>query len=336
MTHAPASPILVVGSGSIARRHIANLRTLRPDSRILVLRRPDSDSPPLPEGVEAAADVEAALAERPQAAILANPAPFRVALAQRLAEADCHLFLEKPLSTTPDGIAELLRAAAARNLAVLVGYNLRFLPSVRALADAVKRGAAGRPLRIEATVGQYLPHWRPGTDYRRGVSARADLGGGALLELSHELDLALWLGGPARRVSARLADIGGLDIDVEDTADLLLDYADGAQGTVHMDFLQRAPHRTVRVIGGGATLEWNYFTDRVTLHRTGTETETLFQGEPADRNRMYLDEMRHFFACVAQDATPQITGEEGYRVVRVIHAARDSARRNSAFVDLTE
>ncbi|SBW09716.1 putative dehydrogenase [uncultured Alphaproteobacteria bacterium] len=335
MTHAPASPILVVGSGSIARRHIANLRILRPENRILVLRRQDSDSPPLPEGVEAVADVETALAERPLATILANPAPFRVALARRLAEADCHLFLEKPLSTTPDGIADLLQTAAERKLAVLVGYNLRFLPSVRAFADAVKQGMAGGPLRIEASVGQYLPDWRPDADYRHGVSARAELGGGALLELSHELDLALFLGGPAHRVSARLANVGGLGIDVEDTADLLLDFATGAQGTVHMDFLQRAPHRAVRVIGSEATLEWDYFADRVTLRRTDAETENLFQGELADRNRMYLDEMRHFFACVTQDATPQISGEEGFRVVRVIHAARNSARHNSAFVELT-
>ncbi len=327
-------PILVAGSGSIARRHIANLRFLHPDCRVLVLRRPDSDSSP-PDDVDIFTDLDAALAERPFAAILANPAPFRVPLARRLAEADCHLLLEKPLSSGTDGVAELLRIAAERKRIVLVGYNLRFLPSVRALADAIKRGAVGRPLRIEASIGQYLPDWRPNTDYRQNVSARAELGGGALLELSHEIDLALWLGGPATRVSARLARIGDLNIDVEDSADLLLDYANGAQGSVHLDFLQRTPRRTISVIGSEATLEWDYFADRL-LRRNLSAKDVLFQGEAADRNRMYLDELRHFLACVAGEESPRVSGEDGWSVLRIVHAARESARRNGVFVDVTE
>ncbi len=327
-------PILVVGSGSIARRHIANLRALHPDSRILVLRRTDSNSPP-PDDVEGFTDIVAALAERPFAAILANPAPFRVPLARRLAEADCHLLLEKPLSTATDDIAEMLQSAAARKRVVLIGYNLRFLPSLQAMAPATQ-DSVGRILRIEASVGQYLPDWRPNTDYRRNVSARADLGGGALLELSHEIDLALWLGGPVRRVSARLARIGDLEIDVEDTADLLLDYANGAQGIVHMDFLQRAPRRTLSVVGSKATLEWDYFADRVLLRRNATAEDVLFQGPLADRNQMYLDELCHFFACIAGTELPRVDGEDGSQVLRVIRAARESARGNSAFVDMTK
>jgi predicted dehydrogenase len=327
-----SKPILVVGSGSIARRHMANLRALHPACRIVVLRRPDSHSPALPDDVESVADLEAALALQPFAAIVANPSPFRVALAQRLAAAGCHLLLEKPLSDGVDGIPTMLQTAAAKTLTLMVGYNLRFLPALQALAQAVAAGQAGRLLRIEAAIGMYLPDWRPGTDYRQGVSAQAHLGGGPLLELSHEIDLALWLGGPVRRVSARLQRLGALEIDVEDSAELLLDFASGAQGHVQLDFLQRQPRRMVRLIGSEATLEWDYFAGHVRLGRGGGDWEVLFAPIQEDRNAMYQRELVHFFACIAGEAKAMVDGHAALQIQQVIQAARQSAAQDSRFI----
>ena len=96
-----------------------------------------------------------------------------------------------------------------------VAYNLRYLPSAKKVKHIISERVLGRLTNVHIECGQYLPDWRPGTDYRLGVSAQKKLGGGALLELSHELDYLLWIFGSIRSVVAKLETTGTLDIDVD-------------------------------------------------------------------------------------------------------------------------
>jgi len=319
------STSLIVGSGSIARRHLANLRMLRPKSRIVVLRRRQSDSGDLPGADRVVDTLEDAIHERPETAIVANPAPFHVPVAQKLAEAGCHLLVEKPLSERMEGSNALIDTCASRGVTLMVGYNLRFCPSLQAMASMVADGAIGRILHVSAEIGQYLPDWRPATDYRTGVTAQAKLGGGALLELSHEIDIALWLGGAVASLTASLGRIGDLEIDTEDCADLLINFSSGARGYVHMDLLQRVPTRRCRAMGSAGTLEWDYFEDALRLGRPGEPWRQLEVPRLNQRNDMYLDELTHFFACVEQGVLPLVPGPVGRDVLAVALAARESA-----------
>ena len=319
------STSLIVGSGSIARRHLANLRMLRPKSRIIVLRRPQSDSGELPGADQVVDTLDDAIRERPETAIVANPSPFHIPVAQVLAEAGCHLLVEKPFSDRMDGSDALIDTCASRGVTLMVGYNLRFCPSLQAMVRMVADGAAGRILHVSAEIGQYLPDWRPATDYRVGVTAQARLGGGALLELSHEIDIALWLGGPAASVTASLGRVGDLEIDTEDFADVLINFSSGARGYVHMDVLQRVPTRRCRVVGSEGTLEWDYFEDTLRLGRPGETWRQLEVPRLNQRNDMYLNELTHFLACVEQGVLPLVPGSVGRDVLAVALAARESA-----------
>lgn len=319
------STSLIVGSGSIARRHLANLRMLRPKSRIIVLRRQQSSSGDLPEADQVVDTLEDAIREHPETAIVANPAPFHVPVAQALAEAGCHLLVEKPLSDRMVGADALIDTCASRGVILMVGYNLRFCPSLQAMARMVAEGAVGRILHVSAEIGQYLPDWRPATDYRAGVTAQARLGGGALLELSHEIDIALWLAGPVASLTASLGRVGDLEIDTEDCADLLINFSSGARGHVHMDLLQRVPTRRCRVVGSDGTLEWDYFEDTLRLGRSGETWRQLEVPRLNQRNDMYLNELAHFFACVEQNILPLVPGTVARDVLAVALAARESA-----------
>ena len=104
-----------------------------------------------------------------------------------------HAYVEKPLAVTVEGLAELLDGEA--EVTIAVGYNLRFHPALEAIRAAVYEGRIGRLLAVRAEVGQYLPDWHPEEDYRVSYAARRDLGGGALLTLSHELDYVRWIAG---------------------------------------------------------------------------------------------------------------------------------------------
>jgi len=324
---APDSTSLIVGSGSIARRHLSNLRALLPKSRIIVLRRQQSVSGDLPDADRVVNTLEEAISERPEMTIVANPAPFHVPVAQALAEAGCHLLVEKPFSDRMDGLDALIDTCASRGVTLMVGYNLRFCPSLQAMARMVAEGAVGRILHVSAEIGQHLPDWRPSTDYRDGVTAQASLGGGALLELSHEIDIALWLGGPVASLTASLGRVGDLEIDTEDCADLLINFSSGARGHVHMDLLQRAPTRRCRVVGSEGTLEWDYFEDTLRLGRPGETWRQLEVPRLNQRNDMYLNELAHFFSCVEQNVLPLVPGSVGRDVLAIALAARESAAK---------
>lgn len=318
--------VLIVGLGSIGRRHLACLREVLPDARATVWRRPGGDAVPEAATVHS---LEEALATRPQAAILANPAPQHVGAALALARAGVHLLVEKPLSDRPEGVPELIEECRRRRLVLQVGYCLRFDPSLAALRQALRDGAIGRLLHLKAEVGQYLPDWRPGTDYREGVSARAELGGGALLELSHEIDSLRWLAGEATAVTARLGHQGGLEMDAEDSADLLLDFAGGISGTIHMDMLQRTPVRTCKAVGTTGTLLWDGLAREARTYRVRDGKggwEVLYAAKDSTPDTKYLAQLRHFLDCVAKGGHPLVSGEDGFAVLKIVAAARRSAK----------
>ena len=326
--------ILVVGLGSIGRRHVRNLKRIEPSAEITAWRRigPDQslgDSGPLVDRV--VYSLEEALSTRPDAALVTNPAPMHVETGLALAHEGIHLFIEKPISNTLDGVNSLMELCRARGLALMVGYNFRFYSPLQAVRRALDVGSIGRLVSLRAEVGQYLPDWRPGSDYRQGVSANAHLGGGALLEQSHELDYARWLAGEVEAVSAQAGHLSDLDMDVEDTAEVLLRFSNGAFGSVHLDMVQKSMTRTCRIIGTEGTLTWDWSSHRARLFTgaTGTWTE-LCDGQGIDSNDMYLDEMRHFLDCVRGYASPMVGGEDGLRALEIALAARRSSEEGHA------
>lgn len=327
--------VLVAGLGSIGRRHLANLKRLEPDASITVWRQhaKPADASPAPPDREVYS-LEAALAARPEAALITGPATTHIETARALASAGVHLMIEKPLSHSLDGVDGLIDQCRRDGLVLLVGYSLRFRRSLQALKRALDAGQIGRLLSARAEVGQYLPDWRPGADYRTGVSGRSDLGGGALLELSHEIDYLGWLAGDVASVFARTSRLSDLDIDVEDAAEIILEFTAGAIGSVHLDMVQRSPTRTCRLIGTEGTLVWDGIADRVTLYSAATGAWTDIHDEPAhDRNEMYLAELRHFLDCVRGDAVPAVGGAEARRVLAITLAARQaSMERRAVFV----
>lgn len=309
--------VLLVSLGSIGRRHLANLRLLEPATEVAFLRRNIEANFPERQFTT----IDEAVAWKPDAAIICSPATQHLAVARILAERGIALFIEKPLADSTEGVAEFLQSS---RVPVMVGYCLRFHPLLTAARDALLAGRIGRLHHLRAEVGQWLPDWRTGTDYRETVTARRELGGGALLELSHELDSARWLGGEVTGVSARVARLGELEINVEDSADITLQFASGAVASVHLDLLAQPAFRRCRLVGSDGAIEVDFLAGRAELFTARGEAEKLASA-PADRNEMYLEELRHFLACVRSSETPAITGVDGQRVLEIIDAARRSS-----------
>ena len=329
---------LIVGLGSIGKRHLACLRSIEPEARIVVWRQFHQDSTTVPNGADhIVVDLESALSFTPTYAIIANPASEHVKTALKLTEAGIHLLVEKPLSHNMDHVDALISICAEKGLVLMVGYVLRFNRSLRAFREHIKSGQMGRIVSFRAEVGQYLPKWRPGSDYHAGVSAQKALGGGALLELSHELDYVRWIFGEVKTVSGAVRNSGLLDIDVEDIVELILEFesSDGASvlGSVHLDMLQRAPCRTCRVVGEHGVLEWDGLAHRVRYFDGGSGAwDILFDGQAIERNDMFIEQLRNFIHAVRANCQPMVSGQDGKAVMEVVQAARQAARLNRKVV----
>ena len=164
------------------------------------------------------------------------------------------LFIEKPLTHRPEGIAELAGLLKRHNCVSLVGCNMRFHPGPAQVKRFIEEGRLGKVLFARIHAGSYLPEWRPGTDYRQNYAAKAETGGGCMLDCIHEIDLARWYLGEVEEVMACAAHLSRLEIDTEDYAFLLLRHENGAVSEVHLDYLQRSYERGCQIAGEQGTL----------------------------------------------------------------------------------
>jgi predicted dehydrogenase len=322
----PESRYLVVGSGSVARRHLTNLKRLFPEAEIGCVsasgRRLDPADVPADRLHE---DLASACASRPVFAVVASPATLHVEHAAVLLAAGIPVLVEKPLASSTDEVLARRGMLEAHRHRIEVAYTLRHLASGARMKAAVDEGVVGRVHGVLTEVGQYLPDWRPGTDYRRHVTARSELGGGVLLELSHEIDYLAWLFGDAQSVYCASSTSGSLEIDVEDRVDAILRTKAGAVLNLHMDLLQRAPVRCCKVIGEQGNLVWNLATDTVTVQRS-TGEDLLFDGSRSDRNDMYVAQLRRFARVAAGELAPLVGLAEAMRTLQVVEAMKRSAR----------
>lgn len=332
------SRILIVGLGSIGTRHLGLARELNPEADIRVLRHQACAQ--IPEYADGCfSSLEQAVEFVPQLSVIANPAPFHMPVAIALAKAGSHLLIEKPLAASLDDVPSLFEIVRQKHLVLLTGYNLRFLPSLDRFRQLLNEGIVGRVLSVRCEVGQYLPAWRPDSDYRQGGSARRDLGGGALLELSHELDYLRWIFGEVRWVRASLSKQSALQIDVEDTAHLILGFAsthapDTLVGSITLDFIRHDTTRLCTVIGESGSLRWNGLTGVVEHFQAGNgEWNEVFR-HAQQRDDSYRAEWRHCLDCIESGHPPLISGEDGMAVLEIIEAARRSAQESGRQVDL--
>ena len=319
--------IALVGLGSIGRRHLRLLKQLRPDIEVILVRSGQGSRwPEEALAVGSASTIDAAVAYDIEAAIISSPAPFHVNQAIQLIDAGIPVLIEKPLSNTLDKTNQLKMLAENTGLPVLVGYVLRYSLALQHFHEMLTGNAVGRVTGVNIDCGSYLPEWRPGQDYRTTASAKPELGGGVLLELSHELDYANWLFGPFKSVDASIVNSGILEMQVEDVADLELMSETGVKATIHLDFLKRQPTRQCVVFGSEGNLTWNGINNEVTLDQEIGEIRRWTFNDK--RDDMFGAQLKHFFNCVEKGESPQVNLIDGIAALEIIEAARRSQKED--------
>jgi predicted dehydrogenase len=319
--------ILIAGFGSIGRRHMRNLLAL--GERDLVFYRskrstlPDDEISAYPVETE----LESALAHRPDAVIISNPTALHLDVAIPAAEMGCAILMEKPISHSMDRLDEFRSAVQRGGGPVLVGFQYRYHPTLQMAAQFIADGRIGVPLFARAHWGEYLPDWHPWEDYRQGYAARADLGGGVILTLCHPFDYLRWMLGEVENLFAFTAISGGLELPVEDTAEVSLRFASGAVGSVHLNYVQQPAVHTLGIVGSKGTLRWNNANGVLSLYESeklGWQSFAPVEG--FDRNWMFADEMSDFLAAARGENQPLCGLDDGIRALEIALLARQSAQ----------
>lgn len=318
---------VIVGLGSIGKRHLQVIKEVYPDSVIAIWRHAKKADDTLPMGVERLCySLDEVIAFLPDVAIVANPASKHLEVAMPLADAGVHLMIEKPLSISTDNVSDLIARCKEKKVALMVGYNLRFQPGLLNMRKLLFNGKIGDLIYARAEVGQYLPDWRPGVDYRSGVSAQHSMGGGVLLELSHEIDYLLWMLGEPKCVTAIGGKYSNLECDVEDLVEIILEYENPRRlVSIHLDMLQRSPFRKCRLVGAEGTIEWDGISDELMLYNKSNEGWHKVETKKYEnRNAIYGEQLKYFIDKSQRPDSSDCEGSEGWRVLKVLDAARRS------------
>ena len=300
--------VLVSGVGSIGRRHVSNLRTLGVQQ--LAVSDPSAASLSAAEqewSVDGIADYgEAIRSVKPDVVFVCSPTSLHVPQALEAVKAGAHVFIEKPLSCSMEGVDELCRIADVQSLTTMVGSNMRFHPGPRKIKELIDGGAVGTVLSSRIRTASYLPRWRREIPYRESYSA-SKKEGGAVLDCIHEIDLALWYFGPATVLSSATVPAQSIGLGVEGAAEMLLRHDSNVLSSLHVSFIQHNWVRSCEVVGTEGTIVWDLDRDFV-RHRLdmygndGALQESFPVPGGWDRNRMYLEEIEHFLSAVSAGA----------------------------------
>ena len=318
---------LIIGCGSIGQRHMENLTTMMAEEIIAYRTRKKPVRKLEDENhVKMYSNLTEALDQNPDAVLVTNPTSLHIQSAISAAKHGCHLFIEKPISNTLDGIDELINIVHKKNLVVLIGCNLRFHPCLQFIKKSLDEKRIGKVISARVQMGQYLPDWHPWEDYRTMYSANKKLGGGIILDAVHELDYVRWFLGDVTEVFSFSDKLSNLDIDTEDVAEILLRFKSGAIAEVHFDYIQRSASRSCQIIGEDGTILWEP-NEGVKLYSAERKTWESFETpKNYDINQTYIDEMVHFINCIEVKEDPLINIVDGIEVLKIALAAKESSK----------
>ena len=319
----------VIGLGSIGQRHAANLLALGHEVAGYNRGNKRREMAAKRLGIPVYSRISDLFDWGGDAALVCTPQHMHLEHSLAAARRGLHLFIEKPLSDSLEGLSTLEREAEDRGLICHVGCNMRFHFGPSLVCEKLDTGALGRPLWAHLWGGMHLPDWHPNEDYRRMYSAKKDMGGGAVLDFIHEIDLALWLFSGPDRIAAMTSQSGWLEIETEDVVDALLGYAGGLQVSLHLDYLQKPFQRGIRVVGTSGWACWD-------LARAGVETFFYDRGEIErhpypegyDNNVMYVEQMKYFVGCIQENAPSFSDIGSGERALDLALKIKESSAKN--------
>ena len=323
--------MLISGYGNIPQRHILNLLSLTPISELVILRRTNTcieDD----YGVKTLVyrDLETALLQHSfDMALVCSPASDHFSQIETLMKSGVPCFVEKPVTTDWKLAEKLLEIHRNHPTPILLGYDLRYTSGFKTVSELINAGVIGEIWRISAEVGQYLPDWRPNKNYQLTVSSQRKLGGGALRELSHELD---YLNGLFKfqlqdlKVNSR--NHAFLEMDCENEVQVIANAKVAQQAYepsiyIALDMLSRKTYRKLKVSGSDMDLIWDLVEQKVKLCSDKMESDI---DVTENANQPYINLLKEFVEKVQHHDCDNSAILQGIGVMELIKLIESKAK----------
>ena len=324
--------VLIIGVGSIGERHV---RCFQATGRAVVSICEPNEERRLDVGDRydvdrAYASLDDAVNDPFDAAVVAVPANLHVTVALPMAEAGCHLFVEKPLSTSLEEVSRLRQVVSDKGLVAVVGYQHRVNPVLVDMKETIDSRRFGNPVQIVSTCGQHFPTYRPA--YREIYFADRTTGGGAVQDsITHILNAGEWLVGPIQSLVADTAHQILDGVDVEDTVHILTRQGP-VMGCYALNQYQAPNEITVTVVCERGAVRWEVHNHRWRwmVEPGGDWSDVQF--EVQERDVPYLRQAEVFLDALEGGTEVHCSLDEGIQALKVNLAVLRSADQRSGFI----
>ena len=309
--------VLIVGYGSIGKRHVQNLLSTT-KFKIIICTTQKKSKLTKHKRCIFVNTIQEGLSYNPTIGFVTNVSNQHVKTAMLLANAGCHVFIEKPLSNSLNNTTKLLNIVKKNNLVTLMGCNLRFHRCIQKIKSLLVEKSIGKIISVKVECGTYLPDWHPYENYSKSYAARDDLGGGVVLTCIHELDYLYWFFGDVKEIFSMTGKFSDLKIKSSDLSAIILKFKNNIIGEVHLDYFQRPEFRSCKIIGTKGTIYWDSVNNEVKIFDIKTKKWIKkLKIKKFDKNKQYVDEISHFINCVKNQKKSINDLSQGINILKI-------------------
>lgn len=288
--------ILIVGSGSIAKRHLNNLKLLELTD-IIVLKREYDQEFENKYNVKVVTSYNSELLINLDCIFICTPTSIHLEALEFANKNNLHVFIEKPMVHDNISFSLSKNTWNLKNKVFFIGYMLRFHPAIKYIHDIVKSEQYGNVYSARFEFGSYLPNWHPEENYKLSYASLENLGGGVVRTISHELDLAQYFFGNPQEIKNINLNTGILQINVEEISESILSYPDKIV-SIHLDLLQKKYHRSISILFENGRLDWNWNNNQIYITSIDNDFQIINFADGFEINDLYIEELKHFFYLI--------------------------------------
>ena len=207
----------------------------------------------------------------------------------------------------------------------MVGFQLRHHPGYKKMLRLIDDNEIGRIVHLQGYVGQFLPNWRPGKDYRDCYSAKKIYGGGVILDLCHELDIILSVAGNVESINCCCGKYSDLEIATEDVAEISMIHEKKAMSHIHLNYLEPGYKWSTRIIGTLGSINWDMGNGFVEIIKYDGTIKRWDDPNGFDRDWLFIKQMNQWLEVLKGKEEPVADLETGIKVMRLCIDAKRSA-----------
>ena len=327
---------LIIGCGSIGKRHIRNLLSIGIDKDHIsaVDTRDDRLNEVNELGVSNTfKDIPLDQLDIIDCAIICSPTSMHIEQATLLAKNKIHLLVEKPVCNNLDGIENLMKLINDNKLVASIAYIFRFTQAAKIIKDILNSNNIGKILYFRGEFSEYLPDWHPYEDYRSFYMAEKKLGGGSILDQCHIMDLAHYFCGNFKSVMAFNSKISSLDVNADDIAEMIVCLDNDILASIHTDIFGRQHQKSLEIKGEKGNIIWDFYNKSISVFEAETKKIIEHKDLDEDFNESYLRELKNFIATCEGKEKSISPLQDGIDTMKLILAA-ELSHKNKQLIDI--